>query len=122
MSTYPLVPTDGVNVPHGRYGHVVALHGSDLYMHGGTDGGTRITHEHGFKMNMEFDDLWRLNLNDLKWELLLPKDNGHPYGPGKRYLHTAVTVGNHLWFYGGSNKSDLWAWHTEKESWHQVRE
>jgi hypothetical protein len=116
----PIGQGDGVTAPHGRYGHTVALHGSDLYLHGGTDGGTRIHGEMGFKMNMEFDDLWRLSLVDLKWEPLTPKEGGHPFGPGRRYLHAAAAVGQHVWFYGGSNRSDLWAWHTEKETWHQV--
>lgn len=106
--------------PHGRYGHAVAIHGSDLYMHGGTDGGTRIHGESGFKLQMEFDDLWRLSLTDKTWEQLKPRATGHPYGPGKRYLHTAVTVANNIWVYGGSNKSDLWGWDTEQDIWFQV--
>lgn len=110
----------GTSAPWGRYGHAVALHGSDLYMHGGTDGGTRIHKEMGFKMNMEFDDLWRLSLVDMTWEQLVPKSAGHPYGPGRRYLHVSCAVGPHVWFYGGSNKSDLWAWHTQKDTWHQL--
>eukprot|EP00238_Polyblepharides_amylifera_P011404 CAMPEP_0196574624 /NCGR_PEP_ID=MMETSP1081-20130531/4304_1 /TAXON_ID=36882 /ORGANISM="Pyramimonas amylifera, Strain CCMP720" /LENGTH=320 /DNA_ID=CAMNT_0041892711 /DNA_START=360 /DNA_END=1322 /DNA_ORIENTATION=- len=110
----------GSGAPHGRYGHVVALHGSDLYLHGGTDGGTRIHGEHGFQMSMEFDDLWRLSLLDQTWELMQPGEAGHPYGPGKRYLHSAVTVGDDIWFYAGSNRSDLWGWNTLQNIWHQV--
>mmetsp|Transcript_39341 Transcript_39341/g.66060 ORF Transcript_39341/g.66060 Transcript_39341/m.66060 type:complete len:391 (-) Transcript_39341:367-1539(-) len=106
--------------PHGRYGHTLALHGSDLYLHGGTDGGTRIHGEAGFQLRMEFDDMWRLSLTDNKWEQLKPKASGHPFGPGKRYLHTAVAVGTNIWHYGGSNKSDLWGWDTEADTWFEV--
>jgi len=109
-----------VNHPHGRYGHAVALHGADLYLHGGTDGGTRVHGEPGFKLSMEFNELWRLSLVDLTWELLTPSE-GHPYGPGKRYLHSAVAVANDVWLYGGSNRSDLWTWQTESSKWRQVR-
>lgn len=56
---------------------------------------------------------------DRTWELLTPTE-GHPYGPGKRYLHSAVAVANDVWLYGGSNRSDLWTWQTESSKWRQV--
>ncbi|KAK3247368.1 hypothetical protein CYMTET_43132 [Cymbomonas tetramitiformis] len=108
--------------PHGRYGHAVAIVDNKLYLHGGTDGGTRIHGQKGFQTAMEFDDLWRLDLDTAEWENLKPE--GYPRGPlggtGKRYLHTAVALGKEIYFYGGSNQSDVWTWNTEKSFWRQV--
>eukprot|EP00127_Corallochytrium_limacisporum_P003797 Clim_evm11s153 gene=Clim_evmTU11s153 len=73
--------------PAPRRCHSVDIYGDKIFMFGGTDGKTT------------FQDLWRLNLDTMRWALC---DSAGRHSPGPRNFHaTVATVNGCLYVFGG---------------------
>ncbi|KAK4046292.1 hypothetical protein OIV83_006166 [Microbotryomycetes sp. JL201] len=100
-------------VPEGRYGHAAAMVGSRFFLFGGQkDDG-------GFMNDLVWFDLQKLKTGSPRWTFV-----NYPKGaivPPKRTGHTAVTHGDCIYIFGGTDGqyhyNDTWCYDTNAGSW-----
>jgi hypothetical protein len=98
--------------PSARYSCTAVLYDNALWMFGGDDGG----HKHSmfnYVFQAWFNQMWRFDLRTYSWQQVRP--NGAP--PVKRALHSAVTIGNSMYLYGGLELADTWRYDFASASW-----
>lgn len=90
-----------------RYNHGMAIHGDDIYFHGGYGGSSRL------------NDLWKYNIASKVWTRLADA----PY-VGRTGL-SLTTIGNKLYSFGGSSSNsayhnDIWRYDPATDTWELV--
>jgi len=101
--------------PVGRYGHVMTVVGSKLFVFGG-------------QINGEFlDDMWAIDLNSLKsnpsWEPYEPALGSKK--PPRRTGHVSVPYDDHIIIFGGTDGqwhyNDTWSFDISTRKWTELR-
>lgn len=92
-----------------RHAHAMAIHGDDIYFHGGFEGKKRL------------NDLWKYNITSKVWTQLADA----PYDGRSGMSLTAV--GNKLYSFGGNSStrgyhedSLLWSYDINTDAWEQI--
>ena len=114
----------GVAKPSNREGHVMAVVGADLYLHGG---------DRNYDLGPS-DELWRYSTISASWELLNKQEGG--VQPSARSFHVMAAVGSELYLHGGwthdewldsisawapQSSDELWKYSVERASWELLR-
>lgn len=106
--------------PSGRFGHSAAVLGGHMYIYGGQDGGFSRHNRQNYEPGYDFGELWRLDLQTRRWQLLEEAPASGQPSPGKRYLAALAPVGHDtLVLYGGmqEGQGDVWAYSARSGSW-----
>eukprot|EP01088_Endostelium_zonatum_P000992 TRINITY_DN1126_c0_g1_i1.p1 TRINITY_DN1126_c0_g1~~TRINITY_DN1126_c0_g1_i1.p1 ORF type:complete len:488 (-),score=78.76 TRINITY_DN1126_c0_g1_i1:70-1533(-) len=108
----------GSPLPGARYFHSGVYRSEDnsWYIFGGTK---------NLNLGNHYNDLWKYSFSQDLWELVQIQGS---CAPQARCLHTAVATpdGMGMYVYGGVNygmvsQSDLWMFHFNTRTWHQIR-
>ncbi|XP_029470342.1 rab9 effector protein with kelch motifs isoform X2 [Rhinatrema bivittatum] len=95
--------------PSQRHGHVMTAVGPKLFIHGGLAG------------EKFYNDMFCLDINDMKWEKLKVKGDV----PSGCAAHSAVAFGKHIYIFGGMDISGalntMHKYDIEKQSWTQLK-
>ena len=107
-----LTPSSGAT-PESRYCHAMAVVGTDIFIHGGTQDLTWL------------DDFWKYSTNSGTWEKLTKPKKGGGVAPTGRGCHVMTVVGGDLWMHGGLvtervMSDELWRYSTTKATWEQL--
>eukprot|EP01026_Neomeris_dumetosa_P018868 TRINITY_DN1746_c1_g1_i1.p1 TRINITY_DN1746_c1_g1~~TRINITY_DN1746_c1_g1_i1.p1 ORF type:complete len:419 (-),score=28.99 TRINITY_DN1746_c1_g1_i1:647-1867(-) len=103
--------------PAGRFGASgTVLNEKYFYLFGGTDGGYYRLGKRGYELGFETNEMWRLDLESLQWELLKQEGVSEV---GGRHLHAMAAMDGIIYVCGGigKHKGDLWAFDTSTNQW-----
>lgn len=113
-----LEPVEDSKIPLGRVQHAAAIVGRHLYIHGGNCGDTILA---------EGPSVWRINIDQLKWEQVYPETIVGSKAPGSRWGHAAASYNDEGFFIfggcignGGSyvkHTNELWWFDTKENQW-----
>lgn len=98
--------------PSARYSASAVLYEDALWMFGGDDGGHKKS-MFNYIFQAWFNELWRFDLRTYTWRRVRP--NGE--APPKRALHSAVTIGDSMYMYGGLELADTWRYDFKTATW-----
>nr|XP_020656610.1 rab9 effector protein with kelch motifs isoform X1 [Pogona vitticeps] len=91
--------------PAPRHGHITVAVGNRIFIHGGLAGDTF------------YDDLFSIDINEMKWEVLSATGSV----PGGRAAHSAAAFRDHLYIFGGMDPAGaldtMYKYHIEKREW-----
>jgi len=98
--------------PPARFGHAMALAGTDVYLFGGRPSTT----------GQPFADLWRWDRSAEQW-MEVPRGDG-PWPPARSF-HSMIGLDGRLLLYGGLGASsvlgDLWLFDPQSGTWQQLQ-
>ena len=107
---------DGKGVaPSPRYGHVVCIHGDNMYYFGGDDG-DHVKSPTNYRSH-HFNDLWKFDLNAKTWSQVTPT-GGTPW-PAPRSLHSGGLIGEEFIIFGGLGRNDTWGFNLRTQVWRE---
>eukprot|EP00775_Hariotina_reticulata_P012472 gene12472-biopygen14358 len=125
-------PSNISTAPCGRFGHAMAVLSGQLLLHGGNDGGLSKHGGQGYEPGYDMHDLFALDISQsahddidadtaqqhssIAWTMVQQSSSGSG-GPGSRYLHSMLSLGDSVYLYGGGQERQGDVWQYRMGNW-----